>query len=81
MLQKYYLLATLIEMQDCTTDSHSLYATLEKAERDFKLKLADCRENFEGQRGEALIDLPRCYEWRTEDGFGYSVTIEEVEPQ
>jgi hypothetical protein len=27
------------------------------------------------------LDLPRYHEWRNDDGDGFSVAIEEVEPQ
>lgn len=78
MEQKFYLLATLIEMQDSVSDCHMLYSSLENALNAFEQEVADCQGNFNVKYGSFLIDLPRCKEWRTEDGFGYTVTIEEM---
>lgn len=78
--QKFYLLATLLETQDCVSDGHALYATLDDAMAAFEQEIADCQENFNEWHGSALIDLPRCKEWRTEDGYGYTVTVDEMIP-
>ena len=75
-----YLVTVLIELNDtCVTDEHHLYASFDDAKRAFNYELAECRENFEGQDGEFLIDLDRCKEWRNEDGYGYTVTIEDIQ--
>lgn len=80
MEQKFYLLATLIEMQDCISDVHLLYCSFDNAMKAFEQEIADCHENFNGQKGSTLIDLPRCREWRTEDGYGYTVAVDEMIP-
>lgn len=80
MEQKFYLLATLIEMQDSVSDGHALYRSLDDAMKAFEQEIADCQENFNERYGSTLIDLPRCKEWRTEDSHGYTVTIEEMIP-
>lgn len=81
MEQTFYLLTSLIEKtSDCINDAHRLFGTLEKAENAFLEELKECSENFDGQEGYLLIDLPRCREWRNENGFGYTVTVEEVTP-
>jgi len=81
MEQTFYLLTSLIEKtSDSISDTHRLFGTLEKAESAFLEELKECSENFDGQDGDLLIDLPRCREWRNGDGFGYTVTVEEVTP-
>lgn len=80
MEQRFYLLTTLIETQDCVSDGHALYASFDDAMKAFEQEIADCQENFNERYGYTLIDLPRCKEWRTEDGYGYTVTIEEIVP-
>lgn len=80
MEQKFYLLTTLIELQDSVSDGHALYRSLDDAMKAFEQEIADCQENFNVRYGSTLIDLPRCKEWRTEDGYGYTVTIEEMIP-
>ena len=69
MEQTLYLLTTLIEMQDSISDGHAPYRSLDDAMKAFEDEIADCQENF---------NLPRCKEWRTEDGYGYTVTVEEM---
>jgi hypothetical protein len=78
----FYLVTTLIELNECNiVDGHHLYANLKDAERAFKFELGGCRESFEGQVGNLLIDLPHCREWRNDDGYGYTVTLEEIQPK
>lgn len=80
MKQKFYLLATLIELQDSVSDGHALYHSLGDAMEAFEQEIADCKKKFEEQDGSTLIDLPRCKEWRTEDGYGYTVLVDEMIP-
>lgn len=80
MKPTFYLVATLIEMSECVSDSHTLCSTIEKAEKVFADDVRICQENFPGRDGEFLIDIWGCKEWRTEDGYGYTVSIEEIEP-
>ena len=80
MEQIFYLLATLIEKQDSVSDGHALYRSLDDALKAFEQEIAECQENFVVRYGSTLIDLPRCREWRTEDGYGYTVTTEEIAP-
>lgn len=81
MQKTFYLVTTLIEMCECVSDSHTLCSTIEKAEKAFKEEIKTSRENFFGRSGEFIIDMWGCQEWRTEDGYGYTVSIEEVEPK
>lgn len=81
MQKTFYLVATLIEMSESVSDSHTLCTTIEKAEKAFNEEIKTCRENFFGRSGEFLIDIWGCQEWRTEDGYGYTVSIEEIEPK
>ena len=43
-------------------------------------EIKDCAENFNPERGEVVLDLERYHEWRNEDGYGYTVTIEAICP-
>ena len=81
MKQTFFLLATLIEMGDSVSDSHTLFENKDTALETFNTEIEECAENFEGQSGEFLIDLPTCKEWRNEDGYGFTVSLEEVIPQ
>jgi hypothetical protein len=82
MKPTFYLVTVLLEVCDtCITDEHHLYASFEDAERAFNYEVAACQENFEGQDGVSLIDLRGCREWRNADGYGFTVTIEEVQPK
>lgn len=80
MEQTFFLLTTLIEFGDCVSDGHSLYDNDEKAKEAFTSEIRECAENFIAEKGEFLIDLPTCKEWRTEDGYGYTVTLEPIKP-
>lgn len=51
MEQKFYLLATLIEMQDSVSDGHTLYRSLDDAMKAFEQEIADCQENFNVRYG------------------------------
>ena len=81
MKPTFFLLTTLIEMSECVSDNHTLFESEDKAMEQFKTEIAECAENFEGQDGEYLIELPTCKEWRNEDGYGFTVSIEEISPQ
>lgn len=78
---KLYLVATLIEYSDNVSDGHSLYRNIEDATNAMKQEIADCRENFNADSLEVLADYPRYVEERTQDGYGFQVSIEEVVPQ
>ena len=73
-----YLVYTLIEQNDCVADCHALYATLERAKAAMNVEIEEARENF--GKGEVLHDLERLYEFRTEDGYGFTVGIDEMKP-
>ncbi len=77
MKPTYYLVTTLIESTDCISDSHKLYSTLEAAQKAMAQEVHDAQENFWNE-GERIIDLPSCIEWRNDDGYGYTVGIEEL---
>ena len=80
MTSTYYLLTTMIEYGDSVSDYHSLYLRQETAINMFAIEVEQCAENFAGKKGDFIIDLPSCKEWRNEDGYGYTVTVEEVKP-
>ena len=77
MKPTYFLVTTLIESDDCVSDSHQLYSSLEAAQKAMEHELLEAQENF-SDHGERIIDLPSCVEWRNEDGYGYTVGIEEL---
>jgi hypothetical protein len=78
----FYLVTVLLELCDtCITDEHHLYASYADAQRAFNYEVAECQANFEGQQGQSLIDLQGCREWRNADGYGFTVTIEEIQPK
>lgn len=72
-----YLVYTLIEQSDCVSDCHALYANLERAKAAMDREIKEARENF--CKGEVLHDLERLYEFRNEDGYGFTVGIDEME--
>ncbi len=78
MQKTFYLVATLIEMSECVSDSHALFETTEKAYEHFKAEIKSAAENFEGQSGETVENIWGYKEWRNLDGYGYTVTIEEM---
>ena len=81
MNKKFYLVTVLIECSaDCISDGHALYADYEKAKEAMAIEIEGAAENFEGREGETLVDVETCREWRTEDGYGYTVGIEELMP-
>jgi hypothetical protein len=82
MKPTFYLVTVLLELCDtCITDAHQLYTSYADAQRAFNYEVAECRANFEDQIGESLIDLQGCREWRNADGYGFTVTIEEIQPK
>lgn len=81
MNKKLYLVTTLIECSaECITDTHALYGNYEKAKEAMAVEIEEAAENFDGREGETLVDVETCREWRTEDGYGYTVGIEELTP-
>lgn len=80
-MQTFYLLTILIEYSpESVSDYHYLFHNLEDAKLHMPLQIAQAAENFEGQSGRTIIDLPTCREWRNDEGFGYTVCIEEISP-
>lgn len=80
MQETFYLLTTLLEYSDSISDGHTLYYSLEDALDAMAKEIEECQENFDPSHGEVVLDLERCREWRTEDGYGYTVTIEAISP-
>lgn len=76
--KSYYLVYVLEERQDYTADCHTLYKQLKDAQMAMTQEIEECAGHFTG--GSVLIDLERCYEFRNEDGYGYTVGIEELKP-
>lgn len=80
MKTKLYLVATLIEHYDQPpTDTHSLYADFTDAKKAMQTEIEEGMENFNADKGDAILDLNTAYEWRDEDGNGLTVVIEEME--
>lgn len=75
-----YLVTTLIEMQDSVSDGHALYISLDASLEAMAQEISECQANFNEHSGSTVLELPRCKEWRTEDGNGYTVAIEEIVP-
>lgn len=73
-----YLVYTLIGQSDCVSDCHALYTTLERAKAAMNAEIEEAMENF--STGEVLHDLERLYEFRTKDGYGFMVGIDEMMP-
>ena len=73
-----FLVYTLIEQSESVSDCHTLYATFEGAKAAMDREIEEAMENF--GKGEVLHDLERLYEFRTEDGYGFTVGIHEMRP-
>ncbi len=79
MKQKFYLVYVLIEYSpESITDSHRLCSSLDKAKEAMIKEIEEAKENFLDDDGESIIDTERCHEWRNEDGYGYTIGIEEM---
>ena len=76
--QKVYLLSVLIEYADSVTDVHKVFGTECLAKVHMQREIAEVSENFTGP-GRRVIDMPTCVEWRDEDGYGYTVCVEELD--
>jgi hypothetical protein len=82
MKPTFYLVSVLLIANDeSLTDEHQLFASYADAQRAFDYEVAECQANFEGQSGQSLIDLQSCRKWCNADGYGFTVTIEEVQPK
>ena len=78
-MQKFYLLTVLIEYSaECITDAHKLYDSLETAKVAMAIEIEEATENFAHRAGQTVTDVDTCQEWRDEEGFGYTIGIEEV---
>lgn len=81
-MKKLFLVTVLIEHSaESVTDAHYLYADFNKAKEAMSVQIEEAKENFDGQDGECIVDVDTCQEWRNEDGYGYTVGIEEITPQ
>lgn len=81
-MNKYYLVTVLIEYSaESVTDAHYLYSDFTKAKEAMSVQIEEARENFDDQEGEYVVDVETCQEWRNDDGYGYTVGIEELTPQ
>lgn len=72
----FYLVHTLIERDGEASDCHALYSTLDKAKAAMRIEIEDAMENF--AQGKTEHDLDRLYEFRNEDGYGFTVGIDEL---
>ena len=78
-MKKIYLVTVLIEESaECLTDTHIPCADFNKAKQAMSVQIEDARKRFDDQSGEFLVDVETCQEWRNEDGFGYTIGIEEL---
>lgn len=81
MKKKFYLVTTLIEYSaESITDAHALYEDYERAKEAMAVEIENAAENFGDQEGDTIVDVETCREWRNDDGYGYTVGIEELTP-
>ena len=81
-MNKINLLNVLIEESaECLIDAHTPFADYNKARQAMSVEIDDARRHFDDREGEFLVDVETCQEWRTEDGYGYTVGIEELTVQ
>ena len=73
-----YLVYTLIEQNDCVSDCHALYATLDRAKAAMNVEIEGAMGNF--GKGEVLHYHEQLYEFRTKDGYRFTVGIYEMVP-
>lgn len=79
MKQKFYLLTVLLEYSDeSITDLHFLYSDYNKAKEAMTVQIEEANENFNDNDMSCLIDVPTCQEWRSDDGYGFTIGIEEI---
>ena len=78
-MKKIFLVTVLIEYSaESVTDAHHAYADYNKAREAMSVQIEEARENFSDEAGEFIVDVDTCQEWRNEDGYGYTVGIEEL---
>lgn len=77
-IQSFYLVYTLIEQDGESSDRHTLYSAIEKAKAAMASEIEEAMENF--SKGRVIHDTERLYEFRTEDGYGFTVGIDEMKP-
>ena len=77
-MKKIFLVTVLIEYSaESVTDAHYAYADYNKAREAMSVQIEEARENFSDEAGEFIVDVDTSQEWRNEDGYGYTVGIEE----
>ena len=80
-MTKLYLVTVLIELHGQTPiDSHILCTSLDKAKEVLKTEIHTARNQFPVEPGVVLTSNDYCHEWRDNDGYGYTVGIEEMTP-
>ncbi len=78
-MKKIYLVTVLIaESAECLIDAHTPFTDYDKARQAMSVAIEDAHKQFPDHKGELLVDVETCREWRTEDGYGYTVGIEEL---
>lgn len=76
---KLYLVTVLIEIHgEPSTDSHILCKSLDKAKKIMKTEIHAAKALFLEETGFLHTDNEYCQEWRNEDGFGYTIGVEEI---
>ena len=78
--QTFYLLCSLVEMEESVSTQHFLYTDRDKAINALEHEIYSCAENFNFDEGKFVVDNPTYYEFRDEDGYGFEVWIEEIKP-
>lgn len=78
-MKKIYLVTVLIEESaECLIDAHTPFTDYDKARQAMSVAIEDAQKQFPDHKGELLVDVETYREWRTEDGYGYTVGIEEL---
>ena len=75
---KFYLLYVLIEMSDNVSDCHTPFKSLASAKEHMDSEIKSCKALFGST--EVLCDYEYYHEERTEDGYGFSIGIDEMTP-
>lgn len=77
----YYLLCSLIEMQEGSSTGHTLFADKNEALKAMPEEIKSCSENFNFDESKFERNYADKYEWWNQDGYGFEVWIEEISPK
>ena len=79
--QTFYLLCALIERQEGASTGHQLFKDKNEAIKAMDDEIKSCAENFNFDESKFDKSFGNHYEWRNQDGYGFEVWIEEIEPK